>query len=272
MKKMAITNVMEKVKINFNEPHVTYRLKNGEVVVGTTTAIGMLNKPALPMWGFNTGKEPRFKSIDEAAETTNCNLKKLKKEEAIRWAFGVGQERKYQSLYGQRDKAANIGTIAHTILQVREQGLEVDNSNIDEEAWNLALKCVESHDKWFEGMTIETIFVEKELVSEVYRYGGKIDKYAYVTKEETLIDYKSGKDIYDEYWVQLTAYINLLLENGHPVKRATLVNMPKTKGDNFKIDSKSVDSLFEAGYFEMFLAAKDAYYAAQKIKAYKEVF
>ena len=47
--------------------------------------------------------------------------------------------------------------------------------------------------------------------------------------------------------------------------------MPKTKGDNFNIASKSVGSLVEAGYFEKFLGARDVYYAGKKIKAYKEV-
>lgn len=260
-----------KVKINFNEPHVTYRLKNGQAVVGTTTALGMLNKPALPIWGFNTGKEPMYQNLTEAAKLQNIRLSKLKKGEAITWAFNVGQARKYANLYGNRDKAADIGTIAHEILRAREMGAEIDNSNIAPDDWELALKCVASHDKWFEGMQIETIFCEKELVSEVHLYGGKIDKYAYVTDEETLIDYKSGKDIYDEYFYQLTAYVNLLLENGYPVKRAIIVNMPKTKGDSFKVDSKSVEALFEAGYFDMFCAAKAAYYASKKIKAYKEV-
>jgi hypothetical protein len=108
-------------------------------------------------------------------------------------------------------------------------------------------------------------------VSHIYRFGGKIDKLALVTGEQTLIDYKSGKDIYIEYFYQLTAYCQLLIENGYPVKRAIIVNMPKTKGDNFKVDSKSVDSLFEAGYFDVFQGAKDVYYASKKIKAYGEV-
>jgi hypothetical protein len=120
-------------------------------------------------------------------------------------------------------------------------------------------------------MTIKTIFTERPLVSERFRYGGTLDKYALIMDEETVIDYKSGKDIYDDYFMQLIACAELLIENGFPVKRAIVVNMPKTKGDNFKIDSKSVDSLIEAGYFEKFLAARDVYYASQKIKDYKEV-
>jgi hypothetical protein len=260
-----------KVKIDFNEPHITYRLKNGTPVVGVTTALGELNKPALPIWGFNTGREPRFNSITEAAVITSTELKKLKKAEAVSWAFGVGQQRKNASLYEKVDKAANIGTIAHAILQERERGNEIDNSNITPDNWAYALECVKSHDKWFEGMNIETIFVEKAFVSEQYRYGGTLDKYAMITGEETLIDYKSGKDIYDEYFFQLIAYCMLAIENGFPVKRAIIVNMPKTRGDNFKIQSYNFAYLLDNGYFDVFLNSVGIYYAKKKIKAAKDV-
>jgi hypothetical protein len=70
---------MEKIKLDFTEPHIVYRLKNGEKVVGVTTAIGTLNKPALPLWGFNTGKAPMFESIDDAALKTNVRSKETLK-------------------------------------------------------------------------------------------------------------------------------------------------------------------------------------------------
>jgi len=267
---MTITLEKPKVKINFDEPHITYRLKNGTPVVGVTTALGELNKPALPVWGFNTGREPRFNSIDEAARQTNTDIKKLKKADAVSWAFSVGQQRRNASLYEKVDKAANIGTIAHAILQERERGNEIDNSNITPDNWKMALECVRSHDKWFEGVNVETVFVEKPFVSEKNRFGGTLDKYALISGEETLIDYKSGKDIYDEYFYQLIAYCALAMENGYPVKRAIIVNIPKTKGDNFKIQSYSVDYLFDAGYYDVFLHAVAIYYAKKKIKASKE--
>jgi len=259
------------IKINFNEPHPTYRLKDGTIAVSVTTAMGSLNKPALPVWGFNTGRTPRFESIPEAAQGTGVNLKKMTKDAAIRWAFSVGQERKFPSLYGNVDKAADIGTVAHEILRARELKDEIDNSNIEPKIWELALQSVKSHDKWFQDMTMETILFEKLLVSEKHKYGGKPDKLALISNEETLLDYKSGKDIYDEYWMQVTAYAVLLLEHGYNPTRCMIINMPKAKGDNFKIESRGLADLLDAGHFELFIAARDAYYAGKKIKAHKEV-
>lgn len=266
------TAMLEKVKIDFSEPHITYRLKNGQAVVGTTTAIGKLDKPALPLWGFVVGREPMYQTIPQAAEQQKINIKTLKKDDAVSWAFAAGQQRKNASLYGGRDKAADIGTVAHKILEARERGLEVDNSNIQEEIWKAALECIKSHDKWFEGLEVKTILFEEEFVSEKYLYGGTLDKLAYVNKDSTLIDYKSGKDIYESHFIQLSAYTNLAIENGYEVERAIIVNMPKTKGDNFAIKSVSASSLFEAGYFKWFLASVDAYYAEQQTKKFKNSF
>lgn len=271
--KMTVKSKIKKVTIDFDKPHITYRNKIGKVVVGTTTALNKLAKPALPLWGFNQGKEPMYDSITEAAKATGFDLNNSKIEEAISWAFSVGQQRKNQSLYGKRDKAANIGTVAHEILHQREKGLEIDNSNIRKDVWKLALECVKSHDKWFEGMKMKTILFEKDFVSEKHQYGGTLDKLglAIISKELVLIDYKTGKDIYEENFIQLIAYINLAIEHGHDVKRGIAVNMPKTKGDSFAVKSLPTETLFEAGYFDWFLAAKNAYYAEARTKKYKNV-
>jgi hypothetical protein len=266
---MTITR--EKVKLDFSKPHITYREKNGQVVVGTTTAINKLAMPALPIWGFNTGREPMYQTIPEAIEAEGINPAKLKKAEAIPWAFSAGQKRKNSNLYGKRDKAAEIGTIAHEILHYREKGLEIDNSNIDDDVWELALKCVASHDQWFQNMTMKTILTEKDFVSEKYHYGGTMDKLAEINGELTLIDYKTGKDIYDTNFIQLAAYTNLAIEQGYDVKQSIAVNMPKTKGNSFNIKSVPAEMLFEAGYFKWFLSSVDAYYAEQQTKKFKEV-
>ncbi len=266
-----------KIKIDFDEPHITYRLKDGTAVVGVTTAIGKLDKPALPMWGFNQGKEPRFKNIPEACQILAADLESMTKEEAVSWAFAAGNMRKNASLYGKRDKAGEIGTVAHAILAARKKGFEIDNSNIQEEVWKLALECVRSHDKTFEGQKIETVLFEKDFVSETHRYGGTLDDLSLINGELTLSDYKTGKDIYETNFIQAIAYVKLALEqilNGkqlYPVKRVIVVNMPKTKGDNFAIKSVSVDTLFEAGYFDWFLSGRDAYYAEARTKAFKDV-
>lgn len=230
-----VVEIKPKVKIDFDAPHPDYFNKAGAVIAGTTTALKELANPALIGWAYKEGKAGR-------------------------------------SLNAKRDKAANIGTIAHEILKGKDLGYEVDNSNIQPDNWRLAKECIKSHNAWFKGLkSVKTIFVEKPLVSEIYQYGGTIDKYCTISKEHTLIDYKSGKDIYEEYLYQGAAYVNLLIENGYKVDRVMIVNMPKEAGNNFKTLSVSADSLLNNGYFDLFLKSVEIFYLKKKIKNLKEV-
>jgi hypothetical protein len=230
-----VVEIKEKIKIDFNAPHPDYFNKSNELIAGTTTALKELANPALIGWAYKEGKAGR-------------------------------------PLNAKRDKAANIGTIAHEILKGKDLGYGIDNSNIQPDNWKLAKECIKSHNAWFKGLkSVKTIFVEKPLVSELYQYGGTIDKYCTISKQHTLIDYKSGKDIYEEYLYQAAAYTNLLIENGYKVDRALIVNMPKESGDNFKVLSVSTKSLLNNGYFDVFLKSVEIYYARKKIKNLKEV-
>lgn len=228
---MMIMVTKTKVKIDFSAPHQEYFV-NGQQVAGTTTALRELNKPALLWWAWKEGKEGR-------------------------------------SLNQKRDAAANIGTIAHEILCGRDKGYQIDNSNIAPDAWKAALDCVASYDSWAKGMDIKTLGAEVQLVSETYLYGGTLDKIAEVNGVPTLIDYKTGKSIYEEYFYQLAAYSQLAIENGYGIQKAIIVNIPKSSEDNFKVESMPVKSLFEHGYLDVFLGALKIYYAKKQIKDYR---
>jgi hypothetical protein len=51
------------------------------------------------------------------------------------------------------------------------------------------------------------------MVSELYGYGGTIDCFGYINEVPTLIDFKTGKAIYEEMIYQVAAYQQLLKEN-----------------------------------------------------------
>lgn len=260
---------MDKIKINFSKPHITYRDSKGEAVVGVTTALNKLAKPALIGWAFTQGQMPYYDSLDDALKEEGIDLKKLSKRNIALQVFGAGQTRKNQSLYTKVDKAAEIGTIAHEILNARDSGYEIDNSTILPEVWKMALECVKSHDAKLGEEKVKPIFTEKPLVSKKYRYGGTIDKYYLIGDIRVLRDYKTGSGIYPDHFYQLAGYTQLMLENGHKLDRVEILNLPKTKGDSFAIQSKSIDELMTY-YFPMFMASVDAYYAEKAIKKYSK--
>jgi len=87
--------------------------------------------------------------------------------------------------------------------------------------------------KWAKPHDIQPIFVEKQLVSEQYQYGGTLDIYGIVDNLKELSDLKSGSGIYEDMIVQVAAYHNLLVENGYPVDRVRIINIPRSESENF---------------------------------------
>jgi len=260
----------KKVTVDFSKPHQKYYLADGSQIPGVTTILSELSKPAIPHWAFRQGKEPMYASLSQAAKEQKVNLKKLKKTDATLWAYKAGRLRKNGYLYKKRDRAAEIGTVAHEYIRLKDEGKELDSSNIDAGVWELAMRCVASYESWMGTSKVKILGLEMQLVSETYRYGGTLDKYCIYSGKKTLWDYKTGKDIFPDYFYQLSAYANLLAEAGKKVEQAFIVNLPKTKGDSFAVKAVSVDTLLSY-HFKIFLSALKIYQTKKKIKNLEEV-
>lgn len=177
--------------------HIRYRTKDNKIVVGCTTVVGQIAKPALIVWANRLGLD----GIDSA---------------------------KYV------DDTAEIGTLAHSIITDGLQGRETDFSGYDQNQRDAAVWCVRSWDIWSQGREIEPILMEAPLVSERYRYGGTLDIYATIDGIKTLIDLKSTNDLWPEHFTQVSAYRQLLIENGHEVDAVRILNIPRSKTAVFK--------------------------------------
>jgi hypothetical protein len=177
--------------------HTRYRLTDGTEVPGTTTVLGVLAKPAL-----------------------------------IHWAWDLGMQGIDYKTY--KDVAANIGTLAHYMVQCDLSGERPDLSaytpdDIDK-AENALLKWYE----WRKTHKIEPVLIEAPLVSEQFRFGGTIDCYAMIDGVATLCDFKTGKAIYPEYITQLAAYRQLLRGIGKPVQQARIIRIGRDETEGFE--------------------------------------
>jgi hypothetical protein len=197
---------VKKVKLDFNKAHISYKDSMEQKVVGVTTAMGILAKPALIPWAYKRGKD--------------------------------GLE-----LYESRDKSADIGTLVHARIMAYYLGYEIDDYNISPEAWRLADNSLKSFYEWARPRNVKAIVVETPLVSEKYRYGGTPDVYGEMDGELTLLDFKTGAGIYPDFFIQLAAYSKLLVENGYPHKKIIILNLPKSEGDSFQVQQISSDGL-----------------------------
>jgi hypothetical protein len=184
--------------------HPIYRQKNGRIVPGASTVA----------------------KIAEANSSSRF---------LVRWANQLGLQGYDSDKY--RDKLADVGTLTHGLC------LEYFKDKPDYESWerdfnewtiNEARKCFEKFKRWAGVHNVEPILCEGTLVSEIYPYGGQIDLYAKVDGVRTLLDYKSGKRIYNGYWYQLAGYNTLLYEHNHEVGNISCLRIGRTESEGFQ--------------------------------------
>ena len=178
--------------------HTVYKNNIGKRIIGVTTALGVLNKPALMYWANNIG------------------LQGIKVREYV-------------------DDLAQIGTLAHDMALCYTKKAIVDTSQYTKIQIDLAETCYLKFLDYYTHYKPEVIFAERQLVSEKYQFGGTLDNYCMIDGKRTLLDYKTGKAIYLEHFFQLAAYKLLLEENGYPVDVCTILRIGRNDAEGFEI-------------------------------------
>ena len=131
----------------------------------------------------------------------------------VGWANRLGLEGIDANLY--RNAAARVGTLAHDLCERQLDGKEYSLREWSEDEQERAHYSVNAFLQWAAGKKLEPILVETPLVSKTLRYGGKLDFYGRIDGKLTLLDFKTSTKIGLDHRCQVTAYNNLLVENGH---------------------------------------------------------
>lgn len=166
-----------RVYSNRAKVHTIYKLKDGTRVPGVTTVLNELNKPALIHWAWSLGT----KGIDYRVH---------------------------------RDELADIGTLTHRMILCYFKSESCDTSEYSKRQIDKAENCLLSFYEWEKHHKVEPLLVEKALISERHRFGGTVDFIGDIDGVRTLMDFKTGKAIYDEFFYQLAGYSIAAEENG----------------------------------------------------------
>jgi hypothetical protein len=181
--------------------HQRYYTKDGEMVAGSTTILGVMAKPSLIRWAWN------------------CGIK--------------GED--YTKV---RDSAGSVGTITHLMITEELQNRVPDLKDFTQNNIDSATLCLNSFHEWRKAHTLEVIHVEKPLISEIYRYGGTPDFLGLVNGELELMDFKTSNGIWNDYYYQLASYRQLEIENGYNVETARILRF--SKGDNVEFEDRLI--------------------------------
>lgn len=210
--------------------HQVYKQKEGRIVPGVTTVLGILDKPALLYWAWNLGMQ-------------KVDYRKFK------------------------DDKAEIGTLAHQMVEDHLLGAETDFSDYSPKQRDQAENSFLSWLEWEKQHPIKkVILIEAQFVSEKLPFGGTNDIYCILESEgkdfNEIIDLKTGKGIYDEYSYQVAALKFLAEEKGHLVDRCRIINIPRTEDEAFLEKTIGPEEL-EVGW-KIFQACLKIYHLRKK--------
>jgi hypothetical protein len=212
---------------NKTKIHTVYKLSSGERVPSVTTVLGILNKPALLEWAWRCGCD----GLD------------------------------YKAV---RDQAGGIGTLAHYFIMCHLTETKPDTSEYSTQDIEKAENCLIKYWDWEKGHKIEPILVETPLISEQYRFGGTIDFYGKIDGLPTLLDFKTGKAIYSEFFYQLAAYQQLLYEADKPTFNLDVRILRIGRDENEGFEERTLGKLDKQ--WEVFLSCLNIYNLQKEIK------
>jgi len=154
-------------------PTANYKTKDGQRVPGVTTIIGRFKESgALIAWAYNRGKE--------------------------------GLE-----LYDSRDKAAELGSIVHELVEkfIKNEYPLFSTLGLSDNDIKSVKSAFQAFEEWFESNKFEIVEQEIHLVSEQHKYGGTPDAIARDGKGRlVLLDWKTSNGVYQDFLYQLGAY------------------------------------------------------------------
>lgn len=139
--------------------------------------------------------------------TTVLNNLGWKTEGLKHWAWQMGMDG--LSLRDTTQKAADIGTIAHEMVDCAIHGLAFDEKAHDPTLVPDARVAFSAYESWARLVRLEVVETEVHLVSEGHRFGGTPDCIARVDGKISLFDWKTSNAVYPDYVCQIAAYWHL---------------------------------------------------------------
>lgn len=105
-------------------------------------------------------------------------------------------------------------------------------------------------------LNLQMIEQEKTVFSHKDKVAGTLDIYATVGGKRTLVDVKTGKDIYQEAGLQLSAYANMMRESGAIIEEIAVLLL-ETGEDNKPTGKYKFSTMIEN--YDAFIACKRLY-------------
>src|SRR3984893_16424808 len=194
---------------------------HGRQLPSVTTSLDVIAKPALGPW---YAKEER--RYFEAAMLEVLSRPGARDPEYVLTAVAeavtgvIAADRAKQ-------QAASIGTAMHAGIEWALRTQLGEDAGPEPRLPDAAAWAVESWKDWAKSVALEPLAIECTVYCEVCGYAGTLDLHARVRGVLTVLDWKSGKAIYPEAFLQNAAYRHAATRRGMPSTQGLIVRLPK---------------------------------------------
>lgn len=236
------------LEIKFDSDDHQYYVEDEEVP-GVTTITGVIDKSTPLMWWVANSARDYIK--DELAPG-----EALDEIEIDELAEGARLAHKRQG-----SKATTIGSIVHKFaedfIQAKINDTEEPDLPVNENAKNSAKQFL----VWFSENDIKPIETEQICYNSNQNYAGTYDLLCEIDGDLTVIDFKTSKAIYDEYWLQVTAYLFAArhmsyFEEKDVPEQAGIIRFPKD-GEGFEIEIEDDEKRLWRHFWYGFVSARN---------------
>ncbi len=131
----------------------------------------------------------------------------------------------------EKQKAAAIGTAVHAGIEWALRRQLGEDPGPEPQLPEAATWAVESWKDWARSVALEPLAIERTVYCLDCGYAGTLDLYARVKGLLTVLDWKSGKAIYPEAFLQNVAYRHAATRGGLPSSQGLIVRLPKLLAD-----------------------------------------
>jgi hypothetical protein len=152
-------------------------------------------------------------------------------------------------------KAGEIGTQIHKLIEWTMRTALGADAGPKPVVSDKALWGFMAFEDWAKSVNLKPVLIEQTVYSKAYGFAGTMDLLGRVNGDLTLIDFKSGKAVYPESFLQSAAYSVALGEMGYVLpSTAVIVRLPKVDTDP-EFEVVTVPPV--ADLFPVFLAVKE---------------
>lgn len=175
------------------------------------------------MGKFSSHNEYFYEGKEVPSVTTI--LKILAKPALVKWANIMGFKRKWVD--DILEEKSEIGTAVHYLIETwmkKRHLIWIDQRVANKYLMSLYLNQFFT---WYKQHEVEMIFMEESLSCEYC--GGTVDFYGIIDGKKTVLDFKTSKGIYSSMFLQLSAYVYMIEQQGMEVEQVAVLAINEDK-------------------------------------------